>query len=400
MGRRKEDEMVNIDLLKEIFNGNVKAREEFINYYTPVSEKIASEYFNLGIGSEDIISFAYEGLMEAVNIIENKHCVHVSTIMYRKIRKVIEANILMFYSININLSSVLYNKIFSFLRAKRFLKESLHRNPTKREISYYLNFSLNTVNNIASLFSKFDEFIFFDNDVNVEEAYFEYNTLQEFQGLINVIFDEIELRILYLRNKKHLTLRDVAYMEGKSHTYIGIIEEKAKEKAKKVLTSLNNGDYSYIKWLQFKKKILNEMSVNKNVDEDTLSYLFEHYKVVAEDIASEYYNLGIDNDIVLFSAYDGIRNVVDCENNKDKLKIIKRHIRRSIEKCFLVKYNVVLNNHKDSNVMVLKYKKLFSLLYAVEILKEQLGYNPSLNELSVYMGESVKTLKDIKKLVK
>ena len=402
MPKFKEGEDNTKEMLIKIKQGDLEALEKFVNYYILYSKKIASEYFGLGIDEDEIISYAYLGLMEAVNVLENGDNKFISSVISRNIRKVIEENILIFYYLDFKRNTNKATKVFEYLKAKRDLKNILHRNPNKKELCDYLSFDLGELNYIISLFNKttiYDESES-EDDLDIESLYLEQESLIELKNLIVSFFpSSLEIKVLYLRNKMNLSMGDIAKIFNVSRERIHQIEHKAKVHAYQFISAYKNDSLPSKEMMMLSKKYMSELiRIFQDGNMDAYNYMIDYYKNIALGIIEEYTDY-FEYDKIVSIINERANYIVNLYSNRGGISI-KREIRVWIEMGILESLGYKLknvSNYKSSNLKLRKV--LLEVLNATLVLRSELLREPSDLEISKFISEDVDVIEKAKKLV-
>lgn len=202
MPRVKKGEYTIPELLEFNKNGDIHARDKLIEHFMPMSEQIASEYFNLGIEKEDIISSAYEGLIIGIEKLKKINHNNYIYVIRRYIEQTIENSIISKYSLNDY--TYLKGKIIKVLKAKRDLIKKYHRYPTVNEIKEEANITLEETIKILNLL-KINKYIDLKNMTLTEEKEVINSVLDLEYALIK---EYIILNFQEIINKLNLTERE------------------------------------------------------------------------------------------------------------------------------------------------------------------------------------------------
>ncbi len=106
--------------------------------------------------------------------------------------------------------------------------------------------------------------------------------------------------------------------------------------------------------------------MTKIIDE-TREYLIEHYMPRAEAIAKEYLNLGLEEEDLIASAYEGLVLASDKYTKTRSTNLngkIDNNIRRTIEKNILTFYGIKVNPYQKEHIAAPIEKKIIRLLLA------------------------------------
>lgn len=238
----KEEE---VQLAKEIENGNEKARKKFIESNLRLVVYIAKYFINNGLSMQDLVQEGNIGLINAVDKYDYRRGFRFSTyasfwIKQKIIRSIAEKGG------NIRIPYNTYDKIRIILKAKQELSISLFRDPTINEISDYLNMNSEEVSellkyeyNIISLNTRINDDsdnelgdLIPDDSESLEDNVFK-NELHDLvkEMLVNCNLNENEIKVITLRyginSSRTMTLDEIAKVFKVTRERIRQIEAKA-----------------------------------------------------------------------------------------------------------------------------------------------------------------------------
>lgn len=227
------------ELLIKYRNGDLEARDKIIYYYMEKARLIASKYFNLGLERDDVISYAYEGLV--LEITTSKTNSHIQ----EKIENYIEKAILTSYGVLGENEHISNKKFMKILKAKRDLLRSKKTPPTIEEISKSVNLPIREVkyylelisrtkfsgidNIITDSYETSDPFIFLIS-TDLKELIENVINSYEFTPLEKIIIEEIYL------SKEPIKLRSLARDIKHSFSNVLKIEKRALRKLRNKIT--------------------------------------------------------------------------------------------------------------------------------------------------------------------
>ena len=206
----KEEE---VELAKRIENNDKEARRIFIESNLRLAYKIAMDYVGRGIELEDLIGYANEGLIKAVDGFDYRYGTKFSTYATYKINGVI-INMLPTDSRTIRVPFRTFEKLKKYIVKFNELSQKLVHTPSKDEIKEYLDL---TEEEIAELFLISNDVLSYDkeysedestildiyaSDINVEDEVINNissKLIVEILNNMSCLSDE-ELRIIYLRS--------------------------------------------------------------------------------------------------------------------------------------------------------------------------------------------------------
>jgi len=382
-----------VDLYKQ---GDKSYRDKIIVFYKERLESVISEYYNLGVDKDDLVSSFYEGLLLAIDKLSDLKVPNVSRYFYYNIRTSIESNILAYYGIYLIDSSYKINSnIINVLKARRDLKKILKRVPSSIEISEYTGINLDKVSKILNFLFKSDVQV--DNEINLELENYYYDTqlVSRTKDIIDKFLNEEEKKVFYLLFEKDLTLIEIGRVLNVSKQRVFQIKEKIEEKIRVVSNCLIENDYQALNVYELKQKKLYEV-IGMAVSGDTMAYSYivnyiqEYFVKFYGDFVSLNEIKGIVNNVV--------KNYIKREkNHKDFIDNVKQTVRFIIENLILDYYGVGLKKTKHmKNSMRLM---TFNVLKVESEFKVKYGYKPSSRELSEYMNEDENLIQNVRKLI-
>ncbi len=287
---RKQNEI----LIKEIQMGTKTSYEEIINYYKSLAEEIATNYFDLGVEKEDIISSSLEGLVLGVNKLATLgYTKNIYKTITRNINSTIEKNILAYYGIYLDTDkSHLKNRIMAVLIAKRDLKKTLKHNPTPKEISEHTKISEEEVEKILNFLFKHTNIEYSEfnsNNINFLELEQDTLNINIYEMLIENFLTEKEKKALYLIECK-IPYKKICKLLNVSMPRTIELIKTARQKVKLLKSWIKKEDYESISNYLFSKKKIGELiQLFKKGNIEAYNYLYNYYiNFFINSLMSEY----------------------------------------------------------------------------------------------------------------
>lgn len=131
----------------------------------------------------------------------------------------------------------------------------------------------------------------------------------------------------------------------------------------------------------------------KDLNQEMRNSLIEHFMPLAERIASKYYCLGVDDEDILMSAYEGLIKALDSFKEKmpgNYLDYLEHKIETSIKQEYITNIGLKTLFRKTKN----KYGS--HTFFEIKRLERDLGRKPSIEEIL----EKCSSLEDIKYILK
>lgn len=228
-------------------NGDLTAKEKLINHNLRLVTKIAREYLNRGLSYEDLICEGNIGLIRAVEKFDPDKAKLSSYATYWIKQSIIRA--IYTTSKTIRLSIGQHTKFIHVLDAKLKLEQQLGTKPTNKELSKYLNISIEELEEIERAILptiSLEETIKDEDDdltlntsisdgFDLEENYNEIGKLKLLKRILNEtnLKEQEKIVILYrygFINDKPLTLSEIGEMLNVSRERIRQLETSALNK--------------------------------------------------------------------------------------------------------------------------------------------------------------------------
>lgn len=241
-------------------NGDLTAKDELIKHNLRLVAKIAGEYINRGLSYEDLVCEGNIGLIRAVEKFDPDKAKLSSYATYWIRQSIIKA--IYNTSKTIRLSIYQHTKFIHVLDAKLKLEQQLGTKPTSKELSQYLNISIEELEQIERDILppvSLEEAIKDDDDdltlntsisdgFDIEENFNEKEKLKLIKRIINEtnLNDQEQTVILYrygFINDKPLTLCEIGSILKCSRERIRQIESSALNKIIKSNLAIELTDY-------------------------------------------------------------------------------------------------------------------------------------------------------------
>ncbi len=222
-------------LVEECKNGDKEAREKLIDYYIPYAKRIAKEYYGLGVEDEDVLMAAYEGLIIAMNKIEEHHYSNLTALINTHIELSIKREIVR----NISTLGVPKETMANILIKLKQLREKITQEEITRILTDRQQNALKKEINVERLDETFMTYEKLDSinygNIDIEHLVIHQELLKELESIIlksrlNGIEKEV---ILHKYIFADLTSTEIASKNKVSSTYVNYCAHSSIRKLKK-----------------------------------------------------------------------------------------------------------------------------------------------------------------------
>lgn len=232
------------ELLKQIKDGNKKAKDILVEKYLKLVLKIATRYVNHGLELEDLVQEGNIGLIKAVDRYDSTRKTKFSTCAKWWISQGITRAIAN-KSRDFRFTDTIKSNYSRLKKEYNNLKEELKREPTFEELATRLKMSLSQV---FQLYTMCQDFISLDSIIDEDDIKFDDDTIFDIdkyidsQSLKQEVFNLIkncglsdkEIKIILLRsgfyNNREFNVKDTAKIVGVSREWCRQLEAKALKK--------------------------------------------------------------------------------------------------------------------------------------------------------------------------
>ena len=217
-------------LVEECKNGDKEAREKLINYYIPYAKRIAKEYYGLGVEDEDVLMAAYEGLIIAMNKIEEHHYSNLTALINTQIELSIKREIVR----NISTLGVPKETMANILIKLKQLREKITQEEITRILTDRQQNALKKEINVERLDETFMTYEKLDSinygNIDIEHLVIHQELLKELESIIlklrlNGIEKEVILHKYILADSKdrgeRIDVRGLAYKKRRNWWTMG-----------------------------------------------------------------------------------------------------------------------------------------------------------------------------------